>query len=149
MLIKQEFSLIITIVHRGFSDSVVDIAKQSGAEGATILTGRGASIHETDTVLGVAIQPEKEMVLILVNKSLRKQVMRAINIHCGLGTEGRGICFSLPVEEVAGVNHIMKALLPKKSIIKSAVKAKGEKDNKKAKKSTENTKKISKNTPKI
>jgi len=116
MILKQEFSLIVTVINRGFSDPVIDIAKAAGAEGATILTGRGTSIHETDTVMGVQIQPEKEVVLILVKKPLRRKVMRAISFKAGLGSEGRGLCFSIPVDEVAGITHLMASLIPIKKI---------------------------------
>lgn len=116
MVLKQDFNLIITIVHRGFSDPVINIAKSAGAEGATILTGRGTSIHETDVVLGVQIQPEKEIILILVKKNLRRKIMKAITTHAGLSSEGRGLCFSIPVDEVAGISHLMQTLAPNKKI---------------------------------
>ncbi|MBR7091442.1 MAG: hypothetical protein IKC79_03230, partial [Clostridia bacterium] len=106
MVLKQEFSLIVTIVHRGFSDPVINIAKSAGAEGATILTGRGTSIHETDVVLGVQIQPEKEILLILVKKNLRRKIMKAITTQAGLSSQGRGLCFSIPVDEVGGISHL-------------------------------------------
>ena len=116
MVLKQEFSLIVTIVHRGFSDPVINIAKSAGAEGATILTGRGTSIHETDVVLGVQIQPEKEILLILVKKNLRRKIMKAITTQAGLSSEGRGLCFSIPVDEVGGISHLMHTLAPNKKI---------------------------------
>ena len=116
MVLKQEFSLIVTIVHRGFSDPVINIAKSAGAEGATILTGRGTSIHETDVVLGVQIQPEKEILLILVKKNLRRKIMKAITTQAGLSSQGRGLCFSIPVDEVGGISHLMQTLAPTKRV---------------------------------
>ncbi len=107
MFLKQEFNLIVTIVDRGFSDPVITSARSAGAEGATIITARGAGIHETDTFMGVAIQPEKEMVLILVKKLIRKKVMREICKSCGLTDEGKGMCFSVPVDEIGGITHLM------------------------------------------
>ncbi len=107
MFLKQEFNLIVSIVERGFSDPVINSARNAGAEGATIITARGAGIHETDTFMGVAIQPEKEMVLILVKKLIRKKVMREICKSCGLNDEGKGLCFSIPVDEIGGITHLM------------------------------------------
>ena len=74
---KFEFDLIVTIVNRGFSDYVVDTAREAGATGATIITGRGTSIHETDKFLGISIQPEKELVLVLVKKAGRRKIQSA------------------------------------------------------------------------
>ena len=119
MFLKQEFNLIVTIVDMGFDDLVITAAKNAGAEGATIITARGAGIHETDTFMGVAILPEKEMVLVLVKKSSRKKIMREICKSCGLNDEGKGMCFSLPVDEIGGITHLMNLSLKKgKSFIK-------------------------------
>ena len=112
MFVKQDFNLIVTVVARGFSDNVMEAAKNAGAEGATIINARGNGIHENDTVLGVSIQPEKEVVMILVRKTIRKKVMREICKHCGLGEEGKGICFSLPVDEMSGVSHLLGVKKP-------------------------------------
>jgi len=108
MIIKQSFSLIVTVVNRGYSDNVINVAKDNGAEGATILSARGTGLHETDTFMGVNIQPEKDVVLIVMKKQYRKKVMRAIVQHNNLNKEGMGICFSLPLDEVAGVYHLFQ-----------------------------------------
>ena len=105
MFIKQDLNLIVTVVARGFSDTVMAVAKSEGAEGATIISARGSDVNASDTVLGVSIQPEKEVVMILARKQLRKKIMRAICKECGLGSESKGICFSLPVDEVGGLSH--------------------------------------------
>ncbi len=104
----REFELVITIVNRGFADSVMDVAKQNGAHGGTVLYGRGAGIDEAEKFFGISIQPEKEIVLILLRKEEKQKVMQAICQAAGLSTEGRGLSFSLPVDEVAGIVHLMK-----------------------------------------
>lgn len=60
--------LIVTIVNRGYSDEVMDAAREAGAQGGTILYSRGAGVHETETFFGIPIQPEKELVLILAKE---------------------------------------------------------------------------------
>ncbi len=47
----QNLNWSITIVNRGFADSVMDVAKQNGAHGGTVLYGRGAGIHEAEKFL--------------------------------------------------------------------------------------------------
>lgn len=107
-MFKEAMCLIVTIVAPGFSTDVVMASKNAGADGATILSGRGQSIHENTVLLGVPIQPEKEMVLTLVKKSLRTAVMKEIVKVCNLNTEGKGITFSLPVDEISGAPHLFK-----------------------------------------
>lgn len=109
---KYENDLIVTIVNRGFSDYVVETARQAGATGATIINARGTSLHETDKFLGISIQPEKEVVLILVRKENRNKIMTEICIASNLNQEGKGLCFSLPVSNLKGVAHLFEK--PKK-----------------------------------
>lgn len=111
---NKNFDLIVTIVNKGFSDYVIDAAKSAGASGATIISGRGMGIHEQDSFLGVKIQPEKELVLILVFKEDRNKIMKEIVKQASLNQEGKGLCFSLPVNDVAGINYLKLKNKPKK-----------------------------------
>ena len=73
----REFDLIVAIVNRGFSDLVMDAARAAGASGGTILHGRGTGVHEAEQFFGIAIQPEKEIVLILTRSDERRKTLRA------------------------------------------------------------------------
>ena len=148
MFVKQDFNLIVTIVDKGFSDPVIAASKTAGAEGATIITARGAGIHENDTFLGVAIQPEKEIVLILVKKAIRKKVMREICKTCGLTDEGKGMTFSIPVDEIGGINHLMSLSKGRHTLRQAASKTKTSTKGEKEKKTTEIEKKETPKTEK-
>ena len=101
---SKEHDLIIAIIARGFSDYVVSAARDAGATGATIIYGRGTA--ETDQqVMGISIQPEREVVMIVVKHSDRRKIMQEILDKTSLIEEGRGICFSLPVTQVYGLAH--------------------------------------------
>ena len=133
---NNEFELIVTITNRGYSDFVVVAARNAGASGVTIINGRGTGVHEKDSILGVSIQPEKELVLTLVKKEEKSKVMKAIVDGSNLNKEGKGICFSLPVQDVAGINHLLSEKekkdveKPKKTSTKKTSK-KAEKEEKK------------------
>lgn len=62
-------------------------------------------MRETETFLGVTIQPEKDLVMNLVPRNIRAEVIKTICEKAGLKQPGKGICFSLPVNEVAGMSH--------------------------------------------
>jgi nitrogen regulatory protein PII len=102
---KHEYDLIITIVNRGCADCAVEAAKKAGAQGGTVFYSRGTGIHEVETFFGVKIQPEKEVMLNLVRRDLAKCIMQAIVKEAGLDTPGRGLAFSVPVEDVVGIVH--------------------------------------------
>ena len=106
----RDYDLIITIVNRGCGDCAVEAAKKAGAHGATVFYARGTGIHEVESFFGIQIQPEKEVILNLVQHDQTKDVMQAILKEAGLDTPGRGLSFVLPVEDVAGTFHISGAV---------------------------------------
>lgn len=95
--------LIVCIVNAGFSDTVMDAAKEFGARGGTVIHGRGTANKEAEKFFQITIQPEKELVLILVPKKLRDDILHALYKAVGLKTEGQGIAFSLPVDNAIGL----------------------------------------------
>ena len=100
----RDFDLIISVIPRGFSDYVVSAARDAGATGATIIYGRGTSEYDMQ-VMGISIQPEREVVMILVKHADRRKIMQAILDKTTLIEEGRGICFSMPVTQVYGLTR--------------------------------------------
>ena len=100
---QDTHDLVIAIVNRGFTDTVMDAARSAGARGGTILHGRGAGAGEAEKFLGITLAPEKELVLILVDNEHRNPIMKAIAHAAGLSSEGQGLVFSLPAGDVMGV----------------------------------------------
>ena len=102
---KEEHDLIVAIIGRGFADYVVSAAREAGATGATIIYGRGTADADKQ-VMGISLQPEREIVLILVHKNERRKIMQEIAEKTSLMEEGRGLCFSLPVSQVYGIKRV-------------------------------------------
>ena len=100
---EKKYEAIITFVNTGFADVVMDAARSEGARGGTVINARGTADKNLEKKYGVAITPDKEMVLILVDASIRDAVLSAIYKAAGLDTDGHGIAFAIPVDEVAGL----------------------------------------------
>lgn len=100
---EAKYELIITIVNGGGFEAVKEAAKAAGARGGTLLHGLGLGGEEAAKFLGISIQPEKDVVLIVVKKEDREKVMQNILETAGILTENRGICFSLPVDSALGL----------------------------------------------
>ena len=98
-----KFEVIFCIVNSGFSDEVMDAARRFGAKGGTVIRARGTANPEVESLFGIAIQPEKEMVMILVNKKIKNDILHSLYTAVGLNTPGQGIAFSMPVESVVGL----------------------------------------------
>ncbi len=106
---NTNISLIVSIVRKGWGSSVLQASVKAGARGGTVLSGRGAGIHERDTIFGVSIEPEKEIVLTLVFAEQIDTILPKIVEAAELNEMGRGIAFVVPVDQIAGVAHFMKA----------------------------------------
>lgn len=104
---QTEYQLIISIVPQGQASTIVDAAKGAGARGGTIVRGRGSGVHESARFFGVAIEPEKELVLILIGRDKTRGVLDAVMKAGKLDQPGKGIAFVLDVPHVVGIAELV------------------------------------------
>lgn len=100
---KTTHEIIIIIINEGFSEMVMDAARDAGARGGTIVHARGTGTKDMEKKYNIIITPQKEMLYILVDKDIRDNVMSAVNKVAGLDTDAQGFIFSLPVDNVSGL----------------------------------------------
>jgi nitrogen regulatory protein P-II 1 len=106
--IKQD--LIVVIVNKGQNVDIVKAAKAAGAEGATIIPGRGTGINEQKKLFGIAIEPEKDIVLTIVNHEITQQVLESVIRAGSLDKPATGIAFVLELSKVVGIAHLASRL---------------------------------------
>ena len=99
----SKYEVILAIVNSGFSEAVMDAAREEGACGGTIIHARGTGTKAMQEKYGIIITPDKEIIMILVEESIRDKVLSAIYKDTGLATDGQGIAFALPVSDVIGL----------------------------------------------
>ena len=102
---KYNHEAIFCIVNNGYSEAVMDTAKKLGARGGTVINARGTAGKEAETFFHITIQPEKEIVMILVPSEIKENVMHALYKEVGLDTAGQGIAFAMPVDGVVGISN--------------------------------------------
>jgi nitrogen regulatory protein PII len=95
--------VIFAIVNSGYAEEVMDVARENGARGGTILNARGAAGEEAAAFFGITLHAEKEILMIVVEKGIRDSILNAIYKQMGMGKKAQGIAFSLPVSDVAGL----------------------------------------------
>ena len=100
---KYQHEVIFCIVNAGFTDVVMDAAKEYGATGGTVIHARGTANKEAEKMFSIAVQPEKEIVMILVDSAIKNDILHALYKAVGLQTPGQGIAFAMPVEDVVGL----------------------------------------------
>lgn len=100
-----KISLIVTIVGKGWGDTVLEASMRAGADGGTILFGRGVGIHEKQKIMGICIEPEKEIIFSVTPPDKEEAILEEIVRAAGLDKPGKGIAFVVPVEKMVGVVH--------------------------------------------
>ena len=103
-MMKFEHEVIFCVVNAGFSEAVMDAAKEFGARGGTVIRARGTANSESEKLFGITIEPEKEIVMILVTSDIKDNILHALYREVGLKTPGQGIAFSMPVDNVVGLS---------------------------------------------
>jgi hypothetical protein len=99
----SKYELIVSVVNHGFSDELMESARDAGATGGTIIRGRKLGVDDDSKFLGIKPQLEKEIVAILALHEQKNDIMRAITKACGQHTDARGTIFSLRVDDIVGL----------------------------------------------
>jgi len=95
MTYRNDAYLIVTIVKKGWGDVVLSAIGKIGVPGGTIIPGHGKSRNQG--FLGMALSPEKEVILTAVSAELVDETMR-VAIEAGeLHSAGVGICMAFPL----------------------------------------------------
>ena len=96
--------VIFCIVNSGFAGEVMDAAREFGARGGTVMRARGTANSDAEKYFHITVQPEKEIVMILVDAKIKDDILHALYKAVGLKTPGQGIAFSMPVDNVVGLS---------------------------------------------
>ncbi|MBN2284327.1 MAG: P-II family nitrogen regulator [Deltaproteobacteria bacterium] len=100
---NEEKDLITCVVQRGKADKVAKAALDAGAGGATVFFGRGMGLRERLGLLGLAIVPEKEIILIVSEKTDTSRIFDAVIEAGKLNVPGMGIAYVSPIHAVVGL----------------------------------------------
>ena len=97
--------LIVAIYEKGYTDMVMDAAREAGAAGGTTIRAKGTGAG-AQKFFGLSLAEEKEMVLIVSGSSNKKEIMKAIMQKAGVESKAHALVFSLPVTDTAGFRFI-------------------------------------------
>ncbi len=100
---NTDHELIVVISQQGYTDIIMDAAREAGAYGGTIIHAKGTAGEMANKFMGVTIADEKEIVYIVSKSEEKNAIMKAIMEKAGLNSKAKAICFSLPVSDTAGL----------------------------------------------
>jgi hypothetical protein len=100
---EKKHDLIVIVVNQGYSDELMTAARDAGASGGTIINARGLAHKGPVKFFGVSVQDEKEIITILTNRTKKIAIMQAVSQAFGITSKAQGIVFSLPAEDITGL----------------------------------------------
>lgn len=103
VLKNTEYELLIVISDFGYTNLVMDAAREAGAGGGTVVHAKGTGMEQAEKFFGVMLAAEKEMTFIVTRSGKKNGIMKAIMEKAGMDTKAKSIIFSLPVTETAGL----------------------------------------------
>ena len=93
--------LIVAVYEKGYTDMVMDAAREAGAGGGTTIKAKGTGAG-AQKFFGLSLAEEKEMLFIVTPTENKKEIMKAIMQKAGIDSKAHSLVFSLPVTETAG-----------------------------------------------
>ena len=100
---SSNYEVIFAIVNDGYADDVMAVAREQGARGGTIINARGVAKEDAAAFFGISVHTEKEIVMMVVPKNIKDDILNAIYKEMGMAKKAQGIAFSLPVTDTAGL----------------------------------------------
>ncbi len=104
MMNDMPYSLICVVANCGCTDMVMEAARSASATGGTVLHAKGTGSAAAEKFFNMSIVDEKEMILIAAGKNQAVDIMKAVMTQCGHHSKAHAVCFSLPVDQIAGFN---------------------------------------------
>ena len=102
---RIEVCLLVSIVAKGWGEKIISAEKSTGESSVTTILGRGIGKGDAPKILGLEIEPEQEVVLVLIERGIVDIVMNEINDSLGLDQGDNGVAFIVPIEHLMGLEE--------------------------------------------
>lgn len=101
----MKFKLIVALVDDHHTETVVRTAREAGATGSTVVTSaRGTGLRPAKTFLGLDLEGQRDVILLLVEGHLSRHMLESIAKVCNFDEKpGSGIAFQIDIEDAVGL----------------------------------------------
>ena len=100
--------VIFAVVNSGYAEDMMDVIRPLGVRGGTIINARGVVKEDAAAFFGIPLHADKEILMTVVDRDIRDKVLNAIYLEMGMSKKAKGIVFSLPVSDVAGLAPVVE-----------------------------------------
>ncbi|MFZ1703543.1 MAG: P-II family nitrogen regulator [Saprospiraceae bacterium] len=100
----MRFKLIVTLVRPELTKDVVKAAKDAGATGDVIISGRGTGVSES-SFFGITLEDRTDVILFIVEEHSVNKILDTLCEECKLTDPGRGVAIVLSIDKVTGLDR--------------------------------------------
>ncbi|MBF0281027.1 MAG: P-II family nitrogen regulator [Zetaproteobacteria bacterium] len=109
----MHFKLLIVLLDKEKTESVMNAARQAGATGATVIgDARGEGLNPKKSFFGLTLESSRDMLLFLVEEHLSRHILEDVAEAAGFEQNpGSGVAFQLDVEDTIGLRSQIQTLM--------------------------------------
>ncbi|MFN4263202.1 MAG: P-II family nitrogen regulator [Thioalkalivibrionaceae bacterium] len=100
----MKFSVCVAVLADELEERAIDLAREAGAGGITILNARGLGAEAKKTFFGLTFEGGQTVLLMVLEKKLSLKVMKALSTGLELRQKSCGVVFTLPLEHIVGID---------------------------------------------
>lgn len=108
----MKFKLIVVMVTDEKTDLIIDTAREAGATGCTVISSaRGEGLERPKTFLGLTLEGQRDIILMLVEGHMSRQILEVIGARGRFDEEpGTGVAFQVDIEDAIGLASQIKII---------------------------------------
>ncbi len=108
----MKFKLIVVMVADEKTDVITESARACGATGCTVITSaRGEGLKPPKTFLGLTLEGQRDVVLLLVEEHLSRHIVETIAEVGEFEKEpGSGVVFQIDIEDAIGLSSQIETI---------------------------------------
>ncbi len=102
----MKFVALVTIIPDQDEERAIEIAKEAGAGGVTILHGTDIGLKERKVFFGLTLEENVSLLIFVLPRKLSMKVMKALRKVFDLDShDNRSMAFTIPLSHVAGLDN--------------------------------------------
>ena len=95
----QKHQLILVSVNQGYTDAVMETARNAGAMGGTVMRARLSESSMMEQLGEAQVQQEREIITIFAPAGTATKIMDEVNRNHGVLSDANGVVMALPVDK--------------------------------------------------
>ena len=103
---NTDHDLIVVIAEQGYTNLIMDAAREAGAYGGTVVHAKGTGMAAAEKFMGITLSEEKKIIYIVTKTEGKNAIMKAVMDKAGYESKAKAICFSMPVTDTAGLRLV-------------------------------------------